>query len=181
MALLVSSLPEARVSAVEREQIAGRLRDACAEDRLSLNTFSYRLDLLHTARTAGELRALVADLPNARPFDTQLARIAGWAAEFAALWADAWGRATAPPLLLPSEGNLVIGRSHDCRCVISDPTVSRRHAALTQTANGWTLRDLSSSNGTYVNGVRVSDSASVQPGDLVWFGSTRFRLVREPR
>jgi hypothetical protein len=177
MGLLVSS-PEARVSAVDRERVGTRLREACADDRLSLNTFMHRLDLLYEARTDGEVQALVADLPRSRPFHSRLAQIAELTAECAAVWTNAWGRATAPRLVLPPQGSIVIGRSHDCRCVVADPTVSRRHARLTHTARGWALRDLLSSNGTYVNGVRIADTASVQPGDDVWFGSARFRLVR---
>jgi hypothetical protein len=173
----LSSLPEARISTAEREHIASRLKDACAEDRLSLQTFARRLDLLYAARTSNEVQALIADLPNGRAFERALARIAGWAAECATVYGDAWGKATAPRLLLPSEGSVVIGRSHVCGCIITDETVSRRHAKLTQTRTGWTLRDLSSTNGTYVNDVRITDTASVRPGDVVWFGSVRFRLA----
>jgi pSer/pThr/pTyr-binding forkhead associated (FHA) protein len=98
-----------------------------------------------------------------------------------AVWVDAWGRATAQRLLLPAEGSVVLGRSHDCSCVMSHPTVSRRHARLTQTETGWTLRDLASSNGTYLNGARITDTALVHPGDEVWLGSVRLSLVRPQR
>jgi len=179
MGLLVS--PSLRVSAAERDHLARRLRDACAEDRLTLDTFVHRLDLLYAARTAGELRALIADLPKPRPFGRQLARLSGWAAECVTVWADAWGRATAQRLMLPTEGSVVLGRSHDCGCVMGDPTVSRRHARLTHTESGWTLRDLASSNGTYLNGVRITETAPVHPGDQVWLGSVRLRLVRAQR
>jgi hypothetical protein len=94
--------PSLRVSAAEREHLARRLRDACVEDRLSLDTFIRRLDLLYAARTAGELRALIADLPKPRPFGRQLARLSGWAAECVTIWADAWGRITAQRLMLPT-------------------------------------------------------------------------------
>jgi FHA domain/DUF1707 SHOCT-like domain len=179
MGLLVS--PSLRVSAAEREHLARRLRDACAEDRLSLETFIHRLDLLYAARTAGELRALIADLPRPRPFGRQLGRLSGWAAECVTVWADAWGRATAQRLMLPTEGSVVLGRSHDCGCVLGDPTVSRRHARLTRTESGWKLRDLASSNGTYLNGARITGIAPVHPGDEVWLGSVRLRLVRARR
>jgi FHA domain-containing protein/uncharacterized protein DUF1707 len=174
----VSSVPDARVSTAEREQIASRLKDACAEDRLSLQTFASRLEVLYAARTRGEVQALVADLPQLRPLERSLVRVAGWAAGCATVVGDAWGRATAPRLLVPSEGSVVIGRSRGCGCVITDDTVSRRHAKLTRTTTGWTLRDLASSNGTYVNGARITDTASVRPGDEVGFGLARFRLVR---
>ena len=147
------------------------------EDRLSLQTFACRLDLLYAARTDSELGELVADLPQPQPWGHQLARIAGWAAECFTVSADAWRRATAPRLLLPAEGSVVAGRSEGCGYVISHPTVSRRHARLTRTPAGWSLRDLLSTNGTYVNAGRITDSATVRPGDEVWFGSTRFRLV----
>src|SRR4029078_2347712 len=57
-----------------REPLA-RLRDACAEDRLSLDTFVRRLDLLYAARTSGELRALIAALPKPQRFGRQLGRL----------------------------------------------------------------------------------------------------------
>ena len=179
MGLLVS--PSLRVSAAEREHLARRLRDACAEDRLSLDTFVRRLDLLYAARTAGELRALSADLPKARPFGRQLARLSGRAAECVTVWSDAWGRATAQRLLLPAEDSVVLGRSHDCGCVFDNPTVSRRHARLTRTESGWTLRDLASSNGTYLNGAQITETAPVHPGDEVLLGSVRLRLVLRQR
>lgn len=161
----------------EREHVASRLRDACAEDRLSLQTFASRLDVLYAARTSGEVQALVADLPKLPHLERPLSRVAGWAAECATVVGDAWRRATAPRLLAPSEGSVVIGRSRGCGCIIADDTVSRRHAKLTRTTTGWTLRDLASSNGTYVNGARITDVASVGPGDEVGFGLVRFRLI----
>lgn len=52
-----------RASDAEREQAAGRLREACAEGRLSVDELGERLDGAYSARTLGELEALVADLP----------------------------------------------------------------------------------------------------------------------
>ena len=175
---LLSLSPETRVSAAERDHVADRLREACAEDRLSPHTFAHRLDLLYSARTDGELSALIADLPQLRPLQRQVARIASWAGECLAVSADAWGRATATRLVLPGAGSVDLGRSHASDCVISDPTVSRHHARLTHSASGWTLRDLSSTNGTYLNGARITDAAAVWEGDEIRLGSARFRLVR---
>jgi hypothetical protein len=184
MRVLLSPSSETRASAADRDYVAGRLREACGEDRLSPQTFAHRLDLLYSARTDGELRELLADLPRLRPLQRQLVRIAGWAGECATVSAAAWRRARSPRLVLPAEGTVELGRSRDSGCVISDPAVSRHHASLSHTANGWTLRDLSSTNGTYVNGARITDTASVRPGDEISLGSTRFRLVhayRSPR
>jgi FHA domain/DUF1707 SHOCT-like domain len=177
MRFLLSPSPQTRVSAAERDHVADRLREACGEDRLSPQTFASRLDLLYSARTNGELRELTSDLPKFG-FQRQLARIVEWAGECIAVSASAWGRANAPRLALPGEGSIEFGRSRDSGCVISDPTVSRHHATLTRSGRCWTLRDLSSTNGTYVNGARIADTASVRPGDEIWLGSSRFRLVQ---
>ena len=177
VALLVPSAPSTRVSPAERDSVAVRLRDACVEDRLSLQTFARRLDLLYAARTDAELRALVDDLPRTRTFERRFARLARSTAAWVTVWTDAWERARAPRLSLPREGAMVLGRSRDCAGLIGHPTVSRRHARLVCTPSGWTLRDLDSCNGTYVNGVRIAGVTPVKPGDEVWFGSTRFLLV----
>lgn len=59
----------------------------------------------------------------------------------------------------------------------SDLTVSRNHAALEHTDTGWRVRDLGSSNGTYVNGIRVDGTAAVHPGDVIDVGHSRMRLL----
>jgi pSer/pThr/pTyr-binding forkhead associated (FHA) protein len=56
-----------------------------------------------------------------------------------------------------------------------DATASRRHAALTLGPLGWTVRDLGSSNGTWVNGVRVQEQVLV-PGDVLRVGQSEFRF-----
>ncbi|WP_199432868.1 DUF1707 SHOCT-like domain-containing protein [Qaidamihabitans albus] len=55
--------PHLRVSDVDREQVVGILRQHTAEGRLSLAEFSERSADAYAARTAGDLAALVADLP----------------------------------------------------------------------------------------------------------------------
>ena len=59
--------------------------------------------------------------------------------------------------------------------MLSDDTVSRRHAELFLDGGRWILRDLGSSNGTWVNGRRVVE-AEVRTGDVVHFGGCRLRL-----
>lgn len=55
-----------------------------------------------------------------------------------------------------------------------DNTVSRRHARLIKQADGWVIRDEGSSNGTWVNGVRITEQ-TLRPGDEVQIGATFFR------
>jgi len=48
-----------------------------------------------------------------------------------------------------------LGRSNDCGLVIAEKGISRHHAKIELTASGWVLKDLNSSNGTYVNGNKI--------------------------
>ncbi len=70
---------------------------------------------------------------------------------------------------------LVIGRSPDVDVVISDPNVSRRHAEIWRTTEGVAIRDLQSTNGTYVNGHRVT-AVSLSPHDDVVVGGLHLRI-----
>ena len=56
-------------------------------------------------------------------------------------------------------------------------TVSRLHAQLERTADGWLLSDLESTNGTRVNGWRVRGKVPVRAGDLVSFGNLEVVFV----
>ena len=172
---MVSDVP--RPSIAERERVAQRLRGACADERLSLETFSARLDLVYSTRNQAELRALVSDLPEPNPVGRIVLAATAWASSWTWRLGDAWSRPRTPNLSLPSDEGVVLGRSRACDCVLAEPSVSRRHALLTRHDGGWRIRDLASFNGTYVNGVRVVDEVDVQPGDYVCFGSERFRLA----
>jgi pSer/pThr/pTyr-binding forkhead associated (FHA) protein len=72
------------------------------------------------------------------------------------------------------EGELTtIGRSDESDLLLDDVTVSRRHAEVTRTDEGWRLRDVGSLNGTYVNRERI-DSVLLAGGDEVQIGKYRF-------
>ena len=73
---------------------------------------------------------------------------------------------------------LVAGRDIGCDLPILDPGVSRQHAEVRVDAQGVTVTDLGSRNGTWVNGKRV-ESARVRPGDGVAFGTVVFTLLEE--
>jgi pSer/pThr/pTyr-binding forkhead associated (FHA) protein len=64
-----------------------------------------------------------------------------------------------------------IGRDASCDLAIADMSVSRQHAQLERTPDGWLLSDLESTNGTRVNGWRVRGQVPVKVGDLVSFGN----------
>jgi hypothetical protein len=64
---------------------------------------------------------------------------------------------------------MTIGRSRDCEIVIDDPNVSRRHAEVRKTIEGWLVVDLGSTNGVKVNGRRVHEEV-LRPGDKITLG-----------
>jgi pSer/pThr/pTyr-binding forkhead associated (FHA) protein len=80
--------------------------------------------------------------------------------------------------VLAVPGRLVIGRGSDCDLVLDEPEMSRKHAMIEVTAAGIYLRDMGSSNGTFVNGVQVRD-AVLYSGDQIAFDRNRF-LVEAP-
>jgi len=74
---------------------------------------------------------------------------------------------------LPANEPQLIGRSSEA-IRLTDKTISRRHAELTPDSGRWWVRDLNSQNGTYVNGVRISQRTELHFGDQLRAGSTLF-------
>ena len=75
---------------------------------------------------------------------------------------------------IPVAGKIVsIGRDPTNDLVLSDAMVSRRHAILERRGEQYVIRDNSSSNGTMVNGDRVSSEQALRDGDLIAIGSAR--------
>jgi putative nucleotidyltransferase with HDIG domain len=70
-----------------------------------------------------------------------------------------------------SETILRAGRLASLEIALDDSSVSRRHAEVRHGDDGWYVRDLESTNGTYVNGVRIgSTEQSLRSRDIVQFG-----------
>ena len=67
---------------------------------------------------------------------------------------------------------LTIGRSPDNSIIINDTTVSRRHATLIIAQNEFSIKDLGSANGTFVNGMRVAGVSSLQSNDILKVGNS---------
>jgi len=78
---------------------------------------------------------------------------------------------------LPSE-QLAIGRSSESGLVIRDDYTSTHHARLMLWNEGWVVQDLDSTNGTFLDGVRVTLPTPVPLGTPVTIGTTTFELRR---
>jgi hypothetical protein len=70
---------------------------------------------------------------------------------------------------------LIVGRE-ESDLEIEDTTVSRRHAAFRPTDDGVEIEDLGSTNGTFVNGARIEEATTMQPGDFVSIGNSTFEV-----
>ena len=68
--------------------------------------------------------------------------------------------------------SLKIGRQASCRIVFNDSNVSREHAQLRRSADGWKLLDLGSTNGTKINGVKITQEQLLVNGDELGFGTS---------
>jgi FHA domain/Domain of unknown function (DUF1707) len=91
--------------------------------------------------------------------------------------------AAAPrPLCLPrhEDRRFTIGRAPSCDFTVADLSVSRWHARLHQEQDSWLLSDLGSTNGTRLNGWRVTQAVRVQAGDEVSFGTVTFVITDRP-
>jgi tetratricopeptide (TPR) repeat protein len=71
---------------------------------------------------------------------------------------------------------LVIGRSADNPVSIPDTSVSRKHALVRKTAEGWAVSDLGSGNGTMLNGEAIADETQLNEGDVITLGDTELRF-----
>ena len=70
---------------------------------------------------------------------------------------------------------LVVGRAVTSDVPIYDPTISRRHAEIVLTESGVRVTDLGSSNGTFLNGAKITEAEAVA-NDVVTFGKVSFRV-----
>jgi hypothetical protein len=77
---------------------------------------------------------------------------------------------------LDLEQRTVIGRDASV-CSLSfpqDTQLSRKHAVIEEVSGNWTIEDLNSSNGTYVNAQRLQGAVGLKPGDRIGMGSTEY-------
>lgn len=135
-------------------------------------------------RLVSELRAVLGDTPR----DSRLIRTVyktGYAfcADVTSLPAARSASATIEVLWMKqasplTDGEHIAGRDADCSLVVDGTTVSRRHARITVADGAATIEDLESTNGTHVNGTRISAPTRLVPGDEFALGSELLRVRR---
>jgi hypothetical protein len=157
-----------------RNRIARTLSSAYAAGLLSEDTYLHRVDHLLGAQVI-EPDRLAGDLNFRRD---------RWGWRAPPLERLRRGRGDPPPgedpvLALDWNGSttrLLVGRSGCCDVVFPGPEVSRRHALLRFRDGRWIIQDLESTNGTFVNHVRVG-RCELRPGDRLLLGGGRAVVV----
>ena len=94
-----------------------------------------------------------------------------------ALLVDA-GPAELKGVRVPLDGSVTIGRSAEADITIADTFVSNRHARVTPSAGGPIVEDLGSTNGTVVNGTRISGPTTLRKGDNLTLGDVVLKVER---
>jgi hypothetical protein len=87
------------------------------------------------------------------------------------------GGGRAGETFFPSGDRTQIGRSPECEVFLDDVTVSRKHAELVRSGDTYTITDLGSLNGTFVNRKRI-ESAELEDDDEVQIGKYRLTFLR---
>jgi predicted component of type VI protein secretion system len=86
---------------------------------------------------------------------------------------DAEGGEASFPIMAP----LTIGRSHECDIRFLDDSVSRRHARVFLDYGDPTVEDLSTPNGTMVNGEKIHGSVRLRAGDVIQVAHEKIRVI----
>lgn len=77
-------------------------------------------------------------------------------------------------------GENLVGRSVDCGVRLDSTDVSRRHARIQVLEHEATIEDLGSTNGTFVNGTRITTAVTLPDGAMIAFGSTTAQFDASP-
>ena len=75
------------------------------------------------------------------------------------------------------ERDMLIGRHQDADLVLQSAEISRRHAAFLLKDDALWVQDLKSSNGTFVNDIRIEQDKMLKDGDIVQFASIKFNVL----
>ena len=76
------------------------------------------------------------------------------------------------------DNDILIGRNPECLVVLNDDFSSGRHARIFPAQNGWGVEDLGSTNGTFVNGQRITEAVQFEPGAELRIGRTTIELQK---
>jgi hypothetical protein len=164
--------------------------------RLRLGEFGIQTSLVEPAdepepaRTPAAVPAVpgasARPAPVARPADSGRTMVHSTASRVAEQLADARPPRRESPLLVMDGKRLIVsadgatlGRSRQSDVMVDDANVSRAHAEIRPHGRAWILTDLGSTNGTRLNGRRVTRPETLAPGDEIELGTATLRFILE--
>lgn len=83
-----------------------------------------------------------------------------------------------PRVVALRDQDLTIGRAAQVNVRVDDVYVSDEHAEVARDDDGWVVRDRGSTNGTFLNGAKVTQPTPIGPGDQIRIGKTRLEVRR---
>ncbi|SFC44620.1 DNA-binding transcriptional activator of the SARP family [Nocardioides terrae] len=162
---------------------SGRQEAALAAYRSAREALDEELGLAPSARLQGVHQAVLRQDPRLDPLPA-LRSLSPRVLTRTTL-VDSGGSLRAPAVIGPGGQRLVldagvpvvVGRHGDCDLVVDDDQASRRHAEIVWSGAGYLVKDLGSTNGTYVNGRRLDRPHLLSGGDRIEVGATVVRFV----
>jgi pSer/pThr/pTyr-binding forkhead associated (FHA) protein/ribosomal protein L40E len=88
------------------------------------------------------------------------------------------GSGRAGESFLLSQERTLVGRSPECEVFLDDVTVSRRHSAISRNGDTFSIEDLGSLNGTFVNRRRIESTTQLEDDDELQIGKYRLTFLR---
>lgn len=79
-----------------------------------------------------------------------------------------------------TSSDVVVGRNPDCDLMLNDETVSGRHGRLTYHLNQWWYEDLKSTNGSWLDDLKIEEPIVVKDSDTVYCGDASFKIYIKP-
>jgi len=76
-----------------------------------------------------------------------------------------------------TDPNMYLGRDASADITVNDPNVSRKHALVSTTKEGIVIKDNGSTNGTYVNDKRISQTITLRKEDMIKVGNTILKFI----
>jgi hypothetical protein len=177
---LVAELAGYLLEHARRERLALLSRPVIefeTDDRLGLGEFGIQTAVVHPPE---EPEQPAAGAPAGR---TMIYSTAGRVAE--PLEERARARAESALLLIDGRRMVVgptgvtLGRSRQCDVVLDDPNVSRQHAEIRPRGGSWVLTDLGSTNGSCLNGRRITGPEVIRAGDEIELGTSVIKFELE--
>jgi len=79
-----------------------------------------------------------------------------------------------------TSSEVLIGRNPDCDLILNDETVSGRHGRLSYQLNQWWYEDLKSTNGSWLDDLKVEEPIVVKDNDSIYCGDAVFKIYIKP-